>query len=338
VSAPEPSFAHLARLTDEFGILEHADHAEPRRAHGYCTDDAARLLVVACREPDPSPAVSRLTRTALRFVIDAQGVAGHCRNRRDERGKWRGRYGVEDCWGRSLWGFGTAATRSPQQWMRDVSLGHFERGAEQRSPWPRAMAFAALGASEVVASIPNHRRALSILEDAADLLRGGTAPVPWLWPEPRLAYANAVLPEALVAAGTGLGRPDLIHDGLALLAWLLEHETRDGHLSVTPAGGSGPADPRPAFDQQPIEVASLADACARAARVSSDERWSRGLGRAVDWFLGDNDAGVPMWDPVTGGGHDGLHADGRNANQGAESTLALVSTLQHARYAVPVAG
>ena len=53
--------------------------------------------------------------------------------------------------------------------------------------------------------------------------------------------------------------------------------------------------------------------------------------QAVDWFLGDNDVGVPMWDPATGGGYDGLTPHGPNLNQGAESTLALISTLQHAR-------
>jgi hypothetical protein len=35
-----------------------------------------------------------------------------------------------------------------------------------------------------------------------------------------------------------------------------------------------------------------------------------------------------MWDPATGGGYDGLQATGANLNQGAESTLALISTLQ----------
>jgi len=49
------------------------------------------------------------------------------------------------------------------------------------------------------------------------------------------------------------------------------------------------------------------------------------------WFLGDNDAGTPMWDPATGGGYDGLTRQGPNLNQGAESTLALISTLQHLR-------
>jgi hypothetical protein len=52
---------------------------------------------------------------------------------------------------------------------------------------------------------------------------------------------------------------------------------------------------------------------------------------AVDWFLGDNDAGVPLIDERTGGGRDGLREDSLNVNQGAESTLALNSTLQHGR-------
>jgi hypothetical protein len=37
-----------------------------------------------------------------------------------------------------------------------------------------------------------------------------------------------------------------------------------------------------------------------------------------------------MVDPLTGAGFDGLHAVGRNQNQGAESTLAALSTAQHA--------
>jgi hypothetical protein len=53
--------------------------------------------------------------------------------------------------------------------------------------------------------------------------------------------------------------------------------------------------------------------------------------QSVDWFLGDNDASAAMWDPATGGGYDGLTASGPNANQGAESTLALLATWQHAR-------
>jgi hypothetical protein len=332
--APSPDFGHLARMTDHRGLFEHADHTTPRRDHGYCTDDVARLLVVTSREPDPDPVVGDLAATALQFLLDAQGETGDCHNRMDVQGHWQDDRTVDDCWGRSLWGFGTAAARHPDHTVRHTALAHFERGAEQRSPWPRAMAFAALGASEVVAAYAERRRALALLSDAAKVIGQGRGA--WRWPEPRLSYANAVLPEALIAAGNALKRESLQEQGLALLWWLLDQETVDGHLSVTPVGGRGPDDPRPGYDQQPIEVAALADACARAAKLTASGPWNAGLAAAVAWFLGDNDAGCAMWDPSTGGGYDGLQATGPNLNQGAESTLALVSTLQHARRLTPI--
>jgi hypothetical protein len=42
-------------------------------------------------------------------------------------------------------------------------------------------------------------------------------------------------------------------------------------------------------------------------------------------------ATAPMFDPQTGGGYDGLERRGRNLNQGAESTLAMLATVQQAR-------
>jgi hypothetical protein len=39
-----------------------------------------------------------------------------------------------------------------------------------------------------------------------------------------------------------------------------------------------------------------------------------------------------MLDAATGAGYDGLEAGGHNLNQGAESTLAMLSTAQHARW------
>jgi hypothetical protein len=328
---PEPSFEHLGRMTDRFGTYEHAEGTSPRPEHGYCTDDMARVLVVTSREPARGQLVDDLARQALQFVADAQGPSGDCRNRRDRQGRWQGPYEVGDPWGRSLWGLGTAAARHPVELVRQVALGYFERGAQRRSGSPRAMAFAALGAHEVLAVYPRHGGALSLLAGTVGALGARVTNSSWSWPEPRLAYANAVLPEALIVAGSGLDRPELVHHGLHLLGWLLDHETAGGHLSVVPVGGCGPNDARPAFDQQPIEVAALADACSRAAVLTGDDRWTAGVAAAVAWFLGDNDAQAPMWDQGTGGGYDGLRADGPNLNQGAESTLSLISTLQHGR-------
>jgi hypothetical protein len=278
-----------------------------------------------------SPVVRELARKALRLVADAQSVDGRCRNRLSADRRWKDHPGVEDCWGRSLWGLGTAAASGPSYSMREEALARFEHGAQARSPWRHAMAFAGLGAAEVLAVHPAHRAARALLSDAADCAGQSDHDTTWPWPEPRLRYANAALAEVIIAAGVALNRDDLTRTGLERLGWLLDQETSRGHLSVTPVGGRGPDDLRPGFDQQPIEVAALADACARAAVVSRETRWAHGVADAVAWFLGDNDADAVMWDPSTGGGYDGLTRHGPNTNQGAESTLALVSTLQHAR-------
>jgi hypothetical protein len=319
-------------MTDERGTFEHAKFTQARREHGYCTDDMARVLVVATRDPEPDAVVAALTRTAFRFLADAQGVDGRVRNRMTERKKWQGKRGVEDCWGRSLWAFGTAATHAKQDWLRQSALTFFEHGTEQRSPWPRAMAFATLGASEVLSVAPSHRRAAGLIVDAAEVIGRVNRDGDWPWPEPRLTYANAVLPDAMMAIGVSLRRPEFVDDGLYLLEWLVGRQMNAGHLSVVPVAGSDRDTLVPEFDQQPIEAATLADACARAAVITGDPVWAGRLQLAIDWFLGDNDTNSPMFDPVTGGGYDGLTVGGPNLNEGTESTLALISTLQHARH------
>ena len=80
----------------------------------------------------------------------------------------------------------------------------------------------------------------------------------------------------------------------------------------------------------------MADACARALAVTGDQIWRDGIDRSVGWFLGANDVGVPVGDLERGAACDGLHRDGVNRNEGAESTLALITTLQHARVLSPV--
>jgi hypothetical protein len=331
VRAPEPRFDHLLRLSDAIGTFEHAEHTEPRRIHGYCTDDMARVLMVVAREPNPGPPVRALGRTAMRFLVSAQGVVGHARNRRDAEGRWRDRAGVDDCWGRSIAAFGTAAHRGHDEWMRQMGRSSFGHAAQQRSGHFHAMAFAGIGAAEILQVDPRHYGARELLHDVVEVIGGPTEDLAWPWCDPRLSYANATVAEALLAAGDALDRPDVVEHGCAVLGWLLERETVDGHLSPTPVGGSAIGDVAPGFDQQPIEAAAMADACARALAVTGDPEWGRGVDLAIGWFLGENDAGAVMWDVETGGGYDGLHATGPNFNQGAESTIALISTLQHAR-------
>jgi hypothetical protein len=322
-------FDHLDRLSDHRGLFEHAEGIVRREEHGYCTDDNARLLVVTSRENDTGSPMP-LSRVALDFVLDAQEVDGRCRNRMDISGRWTDRAGTDDCWGRSLWGLGVAASAHADASVRSRALRGFDVGVRQRSPWTRSMSFAAIGAAEILTSHPDHSSARALLVDAVATI-GDVSTGSWTWPEPRLAYANAAVAEAVIAAGAALGRNADLERGLTMLEWLLDVETRDGHLSVTGVGGRGPGQQSPQFDQQPLEVAAMADACWRAYDVTGSRSWLRGVIASEAWFNGDNDAGLVMHDAEFGGGYDGLHPDRVNLNQGAESTLAFVSTMQRAR-------
>jgi hypothetical protein len=329
-----PVFDHLDALTDGRGLFEHALYATPRPEHGYCLDDAARGLVITCREPCPSPVVLRLHACYLEFVLAAVHADGTCHNRMGADGGWCDEPGLGDWWGRAVWGLGVAAARSPAAGQRARALSGFRVAAQQRAPFCRSMVFAALGAGEVLRARPGEPAARGLLRDAIATI-GAPAPAPalvpgWPWPEPRLRYANAAVPEALLVAGDALRDQPVIARGLRLLAFLLRSEIRDKHLSPTPVAGRGPGERGPGFDQQPIEVAAIADACATAYRITRDPRWLTGINLAWRWFLGDNDSATPMFDPATGAGFDGLQLGGRNRNQGAESTLAMLSTAQQA--------
>ncbi|WP_020523825.1 hypothetical protein [Catelliglobosispora koreensis] len=334
--APRPDFAHLRRLTDDTGLFEHARHATARRAHGYCTDDVARGLVVTCRQPDPDQSVLGLAEVYLTFLCHAQDKSGAFHNRLGFDRQWQDPAGLGDWWGRALWGLGTAAAHSPLPWLRTEALCAFALGAAQRSADPHAMAFAGLGAAQVLHRYPEDTAAASLLADAAATVSVLPADPAWPWPVKRLTYANAALAEVVILAGHVAKDQLLLGRGLVMLKWLHTVQSGPDGLSVIPAGGWNLGEERGDRDQQPIEVAALADAYATAFAVTGDPVWQTYLQQAVSWFCGNNDTATVMWDPSTHGGYDGLTPEGPNLNQGAESTLAFLSTMQHAQRMAPI--
>ena len=167
---PSPVFDHLAHLSTPIGLFEHALLGEPRPEHGYCLDDVARGLVVTTRQLRPSPQVDGLTATYLRFTLFAQDGLGRFHNRRDEAGRWTDTASVEDHWGRALWALGTAAGAASDPRVRRAALDAATVGLERRSPWWHAMAYAALGAAEVLGVEPGNQVARALVVDARTLL------------------------------------------------------------------------------------------------------------------------------------------------------------------------
>lgn len=326
----DPVYSHLEALTDSRGLFEHALLDAPRPEHGYCVDDAARGLIVTVREPARTPALDRVTEVCLGFVESALDASGRSRNRMDVSGRWTDEPAVGDWWGRAVWALGTAAARAPDAGMRRRAAAAFRSAARRRSPHLHAMAFAALGGSEMLLAGSDDDRARGLVHDAIRLIRGTKSDL-WDWPEDRLRYSSGSIAEALLAGGAALQDGEALAHGLRMLEFLIATQTTGEHLSVVGIAGRSPGERSPQFDQQPVEVAALADAAARAFDITGDRTWLAAVHRAWGWFEGANDSRTAMYDPATGAGYDGLEPTGRNENRGAESTLAVLSTWQQAR-------
>lgn len=327
---PPPSFAHLLRLSDDTGLLEHARLLTPRREHGYTTDDVARGLIAVCREKTLSPELVRLAHIYLAFLEHARQPGGGYHNRLSYDRRWSDVSGSEDAHGRALWALGVVGACAPERLVRATAASAFRLSSMPAGDWPRPYAFTVLGAAAMLRADPDDEVASAMLKEAVDRIpRPGRGE--WLWPEPRLAYDNARLPEALLAAGRAEADEATIADGLRLLDWLVGTQTRQGHYSFTPAGGWGPGEPRPGFDQQPVEAAATADACALAWEITGDETWAERVVVAGRWLMGDNDSAVALYDPASGACRDGLQHEGVNENSGAESTVSAILVLQQAR-------
>lgn len=319
VAAP-PNFGHLRRLTDDMGLFEHAEFDEPRIEHGYTTDDNARALVVVSRaralgsDADHEP--------YLGFVLGG-AVAGGWHNRMSPSGQWVDRRGSDDCHGRVIWGLGeliASGSGNEETWDLYQAAVH-----TIDTTHPLSLAYAILGVCVVLDRTGN--------EFLEGFLQGVSEKFPRpatgrrRWPMERLTYDNARVPQALIEWGRVTGDDSMTESGLELLAWLIREETGENGFSFTPVGGRGPDDPKPGFDQQPIEAWAMADACVSAMRVDDHSTWRDGVMRAAAWFEGLNDAGLELYDPDTGAGYDGLHRGGVNQNRGAESTLSALGAM-----------
>lgn len=332
---PPPDLRHLIDLTDEVGIFEHANGADPRTDIGYCTDDAGRALAL-CSQVD-APAADDLCDVYLGFLHRMHLGQGRFALRYSPERKRTELDVSDDACGRALQGLGSAASSADRASTRDAARELFDQAAAFRSPWPRAMAHAGIGAAAILSVDPDNEAAIGLLRSAVAVIGGRTSHGGWL--EPRLTYGNALLPECLLAAGDIFNNIGLLRRGVELLRWLIEAETSDaGHFSFTPVGGWAPGEPRPGFDQQPIEAGAMADAAARAFALVGAEEFASSTFRAARWFLGENDAAVPVFDPLTGGGFDGLSEHGTNRNMGAESTIAFIGATQRAADVARISG
>jgi glycosyltransferase involved in cell wall biosynthesis len=357
---PELKFDHLNALTDDTGVLQHAIFTIPNRGEGHTTDDNARALIFAVMLEGLAGANNlasannkdeRAKTNLLAADFSARYLAflehafnpsnGRFRNFLGYDRQWNEPIGSEDCHGRALWSLGTVLGRSSNQGLRSAAgrLFEFSLPAAVEFYSPRASAYTLLGIQEYLNSYPGDRDAQkirSVLSRRLLEMYESVRRPDWKWFEDVAAYGNARLPQALLVVGAACSDDGMVSAGLESLDWLMkaQHSEPDGHFM--PIGSQGfyhQNGEKARFDQQPIEAAGAVSACLEAFRVTGDKRWHSQAWSAFNWFLGDNDLQLPLYDSVTGGCRDGLHPERANQNQGAESTLSFLMALLEMRTA-----
>jgi glycosyltransferase involved in cell wall biosynthesis len=337
---PELKLNQLQRLTDDTGMFQHAIFTIPNYGEGYTTDDNARALIFTVllaqtRNDQTEKGDSTLDSSAryLSFLEHAfNPEKGRFRNFLGYDRRWNEAEGSEDCHGRALWGLGTVLGRSQDQGLRSAAgrLFEFSLPATVEFSSPRAWAYTILGTQEYLASYPGDRDAQKVrsvlgrrLLEMYESIRSPD----WQWFEHVLAYGNARLPQSMLSVGSACADDRMISAGLEALDWLLAQQRCETNGHFVPIGSQGfyrQGGAKARFDQQPIEAAGAVSACLQAYRVTGDSRWRSEAWSAFNWFLGDNDLQLPLYDSVSGGCRDGLHPDRANENQGAESTLSFL--------------
>ncbi|MGA2456627.1 MAG: glycosyltransferase family 4 protein [Terriglobales bacterium] len=335
---------HLNALTDDTGILQHAIFTIPNRAEGYTTDDNARALIFTMLWSQLSKGQGRKADSVstdvscryLSFLEHAFDPAkGRFKNFLGYDRRWYDAEGSEDCHGRALWSLGTILGRSENQGLRCAAgrLFEFSLPAAVEFSSPRAWAYTLLGIQEYLNSYPGDRDAQkvrSVLSRRLLEMYESIRRPDWKWFENVLAYGNARLPQALLLVGSACSDDRMVSAGLEALDWLSQTQHCKTNHHFVPIGSQGfyrQGGEKARFDQQPIEAAGAVSACLEAYRITGDSRWCREAWSAFNWFLGDNDLQLPLYDSVTGGCRDGLHPDRANQNQGAESTLSFLTAL-----------
>ncbi len=334
---PALNLDHLQRLTDGTGMFQHATFAVPNYSEGYTTDDNARALVLTVLLEQLGETGPRTTgELASRYVAflghALDPASGRFRNFLSYARTWSEVQGSEDCHGRALWALGTVLGRSGNQALKGAAGHLFEIAVPALVAFssPRAWAFALLGIDEYLSSFPGdrevHKISSTLAKRMVELYNSNQSPG-WGWFEDVLAYSNAKLAQAVLTTGRRNADHEMISIGLAALNWLSETQRCEGHDHFVPIGSQGfyrKGGARARFDQQPIEAGGAVSACLDAYRTTGDDRWRKEAWSAFNWFLGDNDLQIALYDPITGGCRDGLHPERVNENQGAESTLAFL--------------
>ena len=333
---PPFSLAHINRLTDDTGIIQHAKFGIPNLKEGYCLDDNARALLMtlmAYRQMKDMRALE-LSPLYLSYIHYMQNADGTFRNFLSFSRNFLDEVGSEDSFGRTIWALGYILGNAPNDaYYQTGKLVFFNAAPNfENLKSIRGIANTMIGISYYLKRNPSDDTMTERLRNLANILirhYDENETSEWKWFESLLAYDNGILPLALLHSSEILNDERITKTALESMNFLTKHTLKDNYLSII--GNEkwyNKEGVRSVFAQQPIDAMAMILMYHQAFHLTKDKDFLNKLYTSFLWFLGENDLRMSLYDYETQGCCDGFERSGVNRNQGAESSLAyLISYL-----------
>lgn len=327
---PAVNFSHIISLTDDTGMIQHANHSIPNRKEGYCIDDNSRALLFAVMAfgSKKSDVTLNLLSRYLSFVHYMQKEDGSFHNFMSYAKICPNEDGSEDSYGRTIMALGFLIKESPSLQLAKTGMEIFNRALPLTTQLVslRGIANTIIGICQFIKfNYPGNIKADTVIALSNKLMDGYryNKSEHWKWFDNILTYDNAVIPLALLNAYEVTLDKRYLDVAMESMTFLESVVFRDGFVS--PVGNMGwfkKGGVCALFDQQGIDTMAMILYYQQAFQLTRDQEHLSKMCDSYRWFLGKNDLGKSLYDPSTGGCFDGLQQNGVNYNQGAESTLA----------------
>ncbi|WP_437395802.1 glycosyltransferase family 4 protein [Flagellimonas lutimaris] len=333
---PPFSLAHIKRLTDDTGIIQHAKFGIPNLKEGYCLDDNARALLMVCMsyKQKKDPLALELMPIYLSYIHYMQNKDGTFRNFLSFNRNFLDKIGSEDSFGRTIWALGYLLGNAPNDaYYQTGKLVFFDAAPNfEKIKSIRGIANTMIGISHYLRTNASDDAMKDTMRKLANILVSHyeqTQTENWEWFESLLAYDNGILPLALLHAAEVLEDKDISNVAFTTMDFLTEHTMKDDYLSIIGNKDWYVRDKeRSMFAQQPIDAEAMVLLYHQAYVLTGNQDFLKKLFTSFMWFLGENDMRMSLYDFETKGCCDGFENYGVNRNQGAESSLAyLISHL-----------
>lgn len=328
---PAFNLAHIQRLTDDTGIVQHAKYGIANLKEGYCVDDNARALIltILAYQQNKSKVALELLPIYLSYIQYMQCDNGNFRNFLSFRREYLDEVGTEDSFGRTIWSLGYLINNAPNNSYREFAKELFLRSVPHFKDLKhlRGLGNTIIGLTHFIKSHPGDEHIKDQLTKLAEPLKDAYRKNKnghWHWYEEKMTYDNAILPLALMSYYEISKDQEAYDIAFESMEYLTQKTLINGYLN--PVGNDGwlfrDGPEMAIYDQQAIETMAMVLMYFKAYEITHDKTYIKQMYLSYQWFLGENILRIPLFDHETKGCADGLQPHGLNRNQGAESTLA----------------